>query len=430
VILDEVFASGGKTPENGMDFLCFCVFLKERLMFCLSARKAQLAAHLLVLMLFAPFALSHSHGAKLAPKDLPREVHQVVYKAQEALNKKEYQNARKLLLEHMKKHPKRPHALVYAILGNAWYLEGHRQEAYEAYSKGYDLDSHFFSLCLNLAKVSYELKKYREAGPLFEKAYELAEKPPAELLYQAGVAYFQGEQYAEARRVLTGLLRDKSREPWMKLLIQTYLKLEQWQEAEEVLLTFLEQEPMSVQHWKLLAQVKLRRGDHRGAASALEIAYEMDPPDKSAWKELANLYFHLNIPHQGVRCLEKAYGSNPASEECDELAGRYAQASRPERAIHYLNLAIRQEPSVSRYLKKGELYYRRGLWREAIDALKMCLDLDPDNGLAQILLGFSAWELGDHSLAEQAFTRAANDEHYRSEALEALEAMEALRGQN
>lgn len=379
--------------------------------------------------LWGLLAAPETHAATSGVKHLPERARQVVYEAQKALDKKQYEKARKLLQEYLEKKPDQIHASFYTLLGNAWYLDGHSQKAYEAYQKGYDMDSRSLSLCMNLAKTSYELKKYHEAGTLFEQAYTLAEKPDGELLYQAGAAYFQAKDYAGAKRVLERLFdsRVKMQKAWLELLIHTAVELKEWEEAEQPLLAFLEQNPLEADYWELLAQIRLKQEKYESAASALEIAYRIAPPEKSQWKELAHIYLHLNVPLQAIRCLEQAYGPNPSATECDELAGIYAKAQRMDQAVHYLDMALRQEPSASRYLEKAKLYYRHGLCREAMEALKMCLTLEPSNGQAHLLAGFCTWELGDIPAAKQALSLAAKDQPYRNEALTALEALEKLR---
>ena len=367
-------------------------------------------------------------------KPVPRAVQLVIFNVQKEIKKKNYTKAKTILLDYIGKKKNGVHPLVYYSLGNVYYLSGDYRKAFHAYSKGYELDPSSFLICLNLARASYELKKYREAGDLFAKAYKIAEKPGDELLYEAGVAYFQGKEYLRARSVLEKLFKKRVNQhgwtnvekSWLKLFIYTCMELKDWQKAEHYLGFLLDKSKRDAEYWKLLAQVRIRQKDYRGGASAFEISYSLRPPKRGKWKELANIYYYIGVPLKAVRCLEKAFGNRPTPKECDELAKGYAEAHRMERAIYYLDLAARVKPSAARYLEMGKLYYQNGLWKKAMGVLKKCITLEQHNGFANLLLGFCAWETGNISLARKAFTEAERDKRYRSQANVALESIKEI----
>lgn len=360
---------------------------------------------------------------------LPREEQKALYEAQQSVGRNEYQKAGQLLQEYLETHPDRPASpLLFYALGNAWYLNGNPGKAYQAYQKGYELYPSSFKLCANLAATAYEIRNYSQAGTLFEKAYRLSRPAKAELLYQAGTAYYQADAFGKARTVLRRLLRTGSEadSSWLQLFVHVCLKLGDRKNAEKVLEKFLNRNPKETEYWRLLYQIRIGRNDHRGAAGALEVLCEIGPGTRKDREELANLYFYLNIPLKGARALEKAYGPGPGPGECEKLSRAYAQAQRPDKAIHYLDMAIRQERTSARLLEKGKLHYERGQWDAAITSLRESLRMNPENRFARLLLGYCAMEKGDITLARESFLKASEGKKYRKEALSALEILKDI----
>jgi len=353
-----------------------------------------------------------------------------LYEAQEAIRAKQFQKAWEILLAHLREHPDKPHPLICYALGNAWYLGGNPQKAYEAYEKGVALAPDSLPLCSNLGKVAYELGKYRKAGEMFEKAYALTRPRNSDLLYHAGGAYYQAKAFKSAKSVLSRVIQSgaqkKDRTDALRLLIQVCLESEDWKKAEVTLQDFLHQNPTDTEYWKLLSQIRMRRNDYRGAVSALEILYRIAPPSSEKWEEMANLCFHMNAPLKAARYLEKAYGPHPGPAQCDKLSSAYAQAQRLDKAVRYLDLAMQGGRSAKRLLEKGKLFYERGRWSQAIRAFQECVRLSPDNAFAHLLLGYCALEKEDFTLARKSFSAASKGGKYRKDALSVLRALEDI----
>jgi tetratricopeptide (TPR) repeat protein len=59
------------------------------------------------------------------------------------------------------------------------------------------------------------------------------------------------------------------------------------------------------------------------------------------------------------------------------------------------------------YFRRGLTLSRQGLWKEAIDAYKESLRVNPDNAQTYLNLGFVYYELGYDREAQQAFDIAS-----------------------
>jgi predicted Zn-dependent protease len=356
--------------------------------------------------------------AKMAPSD-----QRAVHAAQQAMENGDRDGARRILSEHLKKRSGTVHPLVYHVLGNAFYLDGRVRDAYDAFRKGLDTAPDSRDLCLNLARSAVDLKRYREAGRLLERAYGLGKLADPDLLYEAGAAFYKAGAFGEARNVLQRLIRSrKSPETaWIELLLHTLLELKAFSDAETLMTDYLNRHPADPAYWQLLAQLRLQRENPAGAAAALEVAYAAEPPRADGWRELADLYLSVALPGAALRCMEKAYGPNPGPEACKKMAEVARSAHLPDRAVDYLDRAITQSPGAALFRQKGEIFYGQGQWEKAITAFQECLRMDPADGVAAFYLGHSALRSGDIEIARTAFAAAAESSGFRRQALEALE---------
>ncbi|MCP4107830.1 MAG: tetratricopeptide repeat protein [Desulfobacteraceae bacterium] len=383
----------------------------------LKSRSTLKAIIFLLFTALFPVCLYGTETSSLAPEE-----QKALYNAQESIKKKNFKQARQQLLDHLKKHPAKPNPLVFYALGNTWYLEGNLKKASEVYEKGHALHPDSFLLCTNLAVVSYEIGNYIKAGQMFEKAYKLGNPRDAEYLWQAGTAYYKAKNLKKAKSVLKQIMQTRAdiKKNRVKLFIQVCLELKDWKEAEKLVTDFLNKYPDDSEYWKLLSHIRLKRGDYRGAAGILEILYKIRVPEQNELEELANLYFYLNFPLKGIQCLEKAYGSTPDPEQCEKISKAYIQAQQLDKAVIYLDMAIKQGRSYERLLEKGKLYYKWGRWDDAVKSLRECIRARPDSEFAHLLLGYCALEKEDFILARKSLLKVSKGTKYRNEASSAL----------
>ena len=200
--------------------------------------------------------------------------------------------------------------------------------------------------------------------------------------------------------------------------------MKDWRQAEDTLLELLDSDPTDPDYWQLLANIRVRRKDFASAAAAFEVAYSLETPTLADLEQLANLYSYLHLPSKKAKCLHRAYGKNLPPERCDILASDYLEAGRMDKAILYIDQAIRKEPSAARFFEKGKIYYRCGQWLQAIEALRHAVELQPDFGSAHLLLGSCALADGNFSLAVDAFNHACEEQESRKQALAALSVLQ------
>ncbi len=378
---------------------------------------------LLPIIFFLLSALALQCTPTMAAQDvtMPYVLRSMLARAQREVEKKSYKRAEKILTEYINDKSNKPNYLVYYLLGNVFYLENRKKDAYKAYREACKLNPSYQPACINLAKMNYDAGKYGEAGDLFLRAYRCSGEPDPEILYEAGVAYFQGKLYRNAKKVLATLLKETKdkKEKYVRLFVHTCIELKEWDTAERYMLSLIEKNRINASYWKLLARIRLGKGDYRAAAGSLEVAYRLDPPEAGRWKELAELYLYMGVPLKAARCLEKAYAPYPSPRQLDEIARAYARANRLKKAVSCYENALKKEPKEARYLEVAKLYYQNGMWKEAAEMLKKCIQIDRANGFAHLLLGYCAWQLNDVGLAMKELSEASKCKRYRHQALTA-----------
>ena len=109
------------------------------------------------------------YKAKAKDQKLPRQVQEVVYKAQQAIIKKDYINAEKILKKFIEKH-KKSHYLIEFTLGNVLFQTDRKREALYHYKESTNLYPDYSDAWQNMGTTYFDLKQYEKAGNCFLRA--------------------------------------------------------------------------------------------------------------------------------------------------------------------------------------------------------------------------------------------------------------------
>jgi tetratricopeptide (TPR) repeat protein len=352
----------------------------------------------------------------------------VLYRAQQAMDKQDYAAVREQLSSYLQRHPDTQQALFFLILGNACYQQEDLEAAATWYQAGWDKNPDDLSLCRNLAAARYGLEQFAKAGKLFERAYQLSEPREYQLLYQAGIAFYQAQQLSQSRRVLKKLLATAPthRKEWLTLMIQVCYAQQDLTHTTRLLTSFLETYPWERSYWKLLAGICTEQEKYAQATAALRTALSLGNATAQEWNELSSLYFYLNAPLQGVKCLEKARELSPDASHDDALAKGYLRAHRFSRALHYLDLAIARKATPERLMTKARALMTARRFHDAINTLQQLEGMESDaHDEALLLMGYCAMENQNWHQAATWLSRV-KDDRFASHAASALQSIAPL----
>jgi tetratricopeptide (TPR) repeat protein len=391
-------------------------------------RALSLALILCLVLVFIPFGVAQEEDEKEAQK-LPPEALKALYEAQMLMGEEKWDEAIAILNTYLATRPPDVPAIVYMQIGNCWYYKENFEETRKAFEKAYEIDPSDVKVLANYANITYQTERFVEAAGLWEKLYGMQDPPESKILYQAAAAYYQGEDLKNSKRVLKRMLElpGPAEHKWYELIIDICFQLEEYAEAEGYILEFLEVKPYQSKYWRMLSQIRLDKEELRKGTSDLEIAFQVEAPTKqNQWKNLADLYNYVNAPLMSVRCLKEAYKEAKDAEGFVRMAQAYKSTFRYDEATKILDEGFKKNPSADLLFEKGRVLYDATRFREAIDAFKECVKLDPKRGEAYTLMGFAAWSLMDWDEARTAFADASRLPKFRVQSNSAIDVLDRL----
>jgi tetratricopeptide (TPR) repeat protein len=362
----------------------------------------------IVLCLFAVLLLAE---AAYAADRLPPLARQALHKAQVCMDDSRFEDATAVLREYMAQAEEGVPAQVYLMLGGVYYKNLDGKRAHATFRKGLDAHPSDFMLTRNCAVSCYELELYADAGRLFEKAYKFSMPSQPVLLFHAGSAYYGGEDFKQAARVLLKLILQEKKpyKNWVRLAIHACLESGQPKKAESALRKFLANNPGEAPYWELLAKLYLDSERYEMAASALEICYRLRIPTTKELERLASLYRYSNAPMLASATLKRAQFGVADTEKGIRVAFLYASAGRVNEAVQHLS-RLGSLYAVER--SKGDILYNARRFNEAEGALLAAVKCDPKAPESLYLLGMCAWEKRDWKGAKATLSKLAGDKAF------------------
>ncbi|WP_448382139.1 tetratricopeptide repeat protein [Desulfosoma sp.] len=353
------------------------------------------------------------------------------------------------------------HPYIYYVLGNCYLSMEQFQPAAAAYRQAVARDPRFTDAWLNLARASYEMKDYGEAGHCFKKGYDAAEEKNPEHLYLSAAAYLMAGDHAQSIAAFEQLLRAHPKEikaqwkehlvhallaarqprralpyireladvytgdkklEWQEILLYQYLQLGLNAEALALARTLAEQSPTTARWWKALAHIQLNADRNEDALAALTIYSFLTPLSWEERKLLADLSLQVGIPAKAVAAYEGCLKEKPNRDILQRLVMAYRQLGRSDMALKHLEDFGHPLDHGELLMLKGELLYELKQFDRAADVFRrVAKNHGPHAGRAWLMAGYCAWHMQDLSTSKEDFTRAAQYPEEKKAALAALQ---------
>ncbi|MBN2333452.1 MAG: tetratricopeptide repeat protein [Deltaproteobacteria bacterium] len=380
-------------------------------------------------VIFAGFLLaaSPSSASDRYQQELSYEANQLLVGVQELMQAEKYREALAGIDAFREKNPRRSFVLVEFFSGNLNFFLDHFQPAADAYRRTVKLAPDFLQAQENLGMALLALERYHEAaGPLVRAAALAAKDAPDQrdrLLAYAGNAYLLAGEYREAQPLFTQLVHDRQNplEEHCLALLRIYLELNELRPAEALLVSLLDRFPRQVSYWRLLGQVRVTVEQPTAALAAYKLVALIDPEPRDL-KTLAQLYQMVSLPLAAAKTLERCLEGQEqvGDQEMERLAALYGEAGDIDRALFWLEKKQAVSPAPENQLRRGEILYRAGRYREGHDLLSTIDRLPNNDGYQFLLAGYCAWYAGDLAAARDAFSRAQRYGAYRTRSTELL----------
>ena len=353
------------------------------------------------------------YKAKAEDQKLPWQVQEAVYKAQQAIIKKDYINAEKILKKFIEKR-KKSHYLIEFTLGNLLAQTDRKREALYHYKESTNLYPDYSDAWQNMGTTYFDLKQYEKAGNCFLRAYEINKKRhknKPDVLYYAAISYIMAKKERKALPHLQHLVSGKLGPPkteWLQALLKVYIDLKLEERAFNIAYTLIDKEGDNPRWWKILAQLYLQKGDYKNAVAAFTIYSYLTPLNQEETMLLADLYYAIGLPLVAAKYYERAVtfkGDRPSYYE--KLASAYIAAHRPDKAKDALNRALNIKPTSQLWFMIAQILYEREKFKEAYEALRKSTKLNPKKAEAWLLMGYCALHMDKKDLAREALKKAS-----------------------
>ena len=310
-------------------------------------------------------------------------------------------------------------------LGNEAFGQGDYSKAIEYYKQAIEAKP-TFAAYVNLGHCYMQLERWDDAASAYEEA--IRTKPDgvtAEILRALGRARFESRQYnkamdayLKASSLETGKGRD---DVW---IARCMIELEEWIQAQSVLLGQLRREPRDAVTLELLAYVYNQQNDWPGIIGIYRELLDI-APERTAYRfALAKALTVQGQRQEAIDMLEFARRVDLGSgEEIDRLlADLYLAEEMPQEAAGCYARLIRtlDNPSGEDYYRLGLAYFQAGDLASAEAAFSHMRQVNPSDFKADLYLGHVVAEAGRFDEAEAHYRAALEKNPTSVECLVAL----------
>ncbi|HEC03928.1 MAG TPA: tetratricopeptide repeat protein [Phycisphaerales bacterium] len=310
-------------------------------------------------------------------------------------------------------------------LGNEAFGLGDYNKAIEYYRLAVD-DRPTFAAYVNLGHCYMQLERWDDAASAYESAIQTKQDAvTADIWRSIGRARFEQHRYKEATNAFLKASElaptDGKDDIW---IARCMIELEQWIQAESVLLGQLRREPGDTVTLELLAYVFNQQGNWSGIIGVYRELLKIAPQRTAHRVALAKALMVQGRKQQAIDILEFARRVDVSSgEEIDRLlADLYLAEQMPQEAAGcYARLiAMLDSPSAEDFYRLGLAYFQTGDLTSAEDTFILMRQANPTDFKAELYLGHVVTEAGRLAEAQAHYAAAVEKNPTSAEALVAL----------
>ncbi len=347
-----------------------------------------------------------------AGNDLSSRARRALFRARTRQDEGEFEDAAAVMSTWLAGDPAREHHLLRFNLAVSYFGLERPADALVSLEQAVTLAPRYARAWLRLGEAAYELKKYRQAGEAFVRAYDLSPDHRPEILYYAGVSLLSGDRAGQAFGSLARLIDnhpDTARLDWYQALLAAAGEASRPEHAAPYLDRLLAARPDDPDAWELAYRFHAGQTDYEQAAAHLTVADYLQDLSRDELIQLGDLYAAIGVPLQAAHYYELAFTAEtePGPDEYRKLATAWLSAHEPAAARTTLDTALAARATTRLWALKGDLEYMAEDYAAALAAFAHGIELDPDFGRGHLMMGYCAYELGREKEALCHLARAA-----------------------
>lgn len=309
------------------------------------------------------------------------------------------------------------------------------------------IDSLNLDLYLSLASSFSQLRDSESAIKYFNKALEFAgdeERP--DIYLDIAMEFESKRDYASAIDLLQKAAKEyPANESIIYELAFCYDQQKDFKRSIDCFERFIDEDPYSFTAWYNLGNAYVRIKEYDKALEAYDYCIVVNEDFVPAYYNMANTYVEMEKYENAISFYQKSIGlgGDDAMTYCS-LGECYEELEKYEDALYYYDKCLSILPKIGdAWLGKGIVYEALNRINEAIAAMKMAIEIDPENsGYMHVLAGIYH-KHQDSGLARPAYEKAIAlmqdedenlimdylkflDEHFPEEVYEVIEINEHL----
>ncbi|MDX9741637.1 MAG: tetratricopeptide repeat protein [Gammaproteobacteria bacterium] len=376
-------------------------------------------ACILALALSAPLIAAAQQGMSADLHRQAQEINELMQadKHAEAIRKLEPLRKRGNLNDYEK-------AVLAQLLGYAHANGGQYREAAAAFEEALSFGSLpaevAGGISIALAQTYMETRDFDRARTLIERILSAGHQAEPDFLAVAAYVYYELKDYATAERHAQQAIAQakEPQESWYQILLAIYRAQQQWQKAEALLRNVVARYPDNFNYWQFLSYALYEQNRESESLATLMLAYRLDLIEGDELERLVGMHANVGIPEKAARLLAEWLddGSLEANEERISLNGRlWLLARERSKAMEAIGRAAELSKEGDSDLLLAKLHYEDERWEDAVRHFQAALSkgVKEDTAQLHLLLGISAYNVGENDLARTALETASKHREYQ-----------------
>lgn len=322
-------------------------------------------------------------------------------------------------------------ARTHALLGQAWFQQGKKDEAILALRQAVALDPESSPYRRNLGKLLLMGELFQEALDVYRGELEKGLRD-ADLLFPVAQAHFllgqkenDSGRIEAARVALQTVLVERPADPEVRRwLARLEYETGRYDEAARLFESIRKESPLEPQYLEYLANCYAKLKEYQKAADYLELSARVSRPTADACRTLGDLYTVLNLPGRAAEWLARANGGDPGKaspEDRLQIGMLFLEAARSDDAVRWIEAVQEGEkPYAEAQSALAYLYHDLGRMDEALQAFERVSRVRPQDGQALLSAGDIYRTRKELDRAADAYARASALPESRAEGFAGL----------
>ncbi len=283
--------------------------------------------------------------------------------------------------------------------------EGRYQVAANSFEKAIELNPNYIDAYIENGRVNKAMKRTDVSKANFVKAFEL-DKNNESAIIELMEVYFNYRQFQEAVDIAKKCHSCGDRD---RIIAMSYFQMEDYGNAEKILLTLVEKTPQDAEVTYTLARTYLEMGQEKRAIPYYSKAVSLNESKGSWSNELGLIYYNNSNFKEAVNAFNKAAanGINRTNDFNENLGFAYIYSGDVENGEKLINTIIARKPGNTELLRDvAQAFYDSKKYDKCLEYCQKLMEINMKDGQALYQAGLCFQKKGEVSRGQQMCDKA------------------------